>query len=130
MKQILSFLSLVLVALTFVSCNSNSPEAVVQEYVADLQTGKYEEAIDLFYFKKNLTDADKQQYVSMMKDKWGEEIEKKGGITGVEITNVSVAEDGNSANVKYILKYGDGTSKDQDSKLLKVDDKWKMESGK
>lgn len=130
MKKILSFLSLVLVALTFVSCNSNSPEAVVQEYVADLQTGKYEEAIDLFYFKKNLTDADKQQYVSMMKDKWGKEIEKKGGITGVEITNVSVAEDGNSANVKYILKYGDGTSKDQDSKLVKVDDKWKMESGK
>ena len=130
MKQILSFLSLALVALTFVSCNSNSPEAVVQEYVADLQTGKYEEAIDLFYFKKNLTDADKQQYVSMMKDKWGKEIEKKGGITGVEITDVSVAEDGNTANVKYILKYGDGTSKDQDSKLLKVDDKWKMESGK
>ncbi len=130
MKKILSFLSLVLVALTFVSCNSNSPEAVVQEYVADLQTGKYEEAIDLFYFKKNLTDADKQQYVSMMKDKWGKEIEKKGGITGVEITNVSVAEDGNSANVKYILKYGDGTSKDQDSKLLKVDDKWKIDSGK
>lgn len=130
MKKILSFLSLALVALTFVSCNSNSPEAVVQEYVADLQTGKYEEAIDLFYFKKNLTDADKQQYVSMMKEKWGKEIEKKGGITGVEITNVSVAEDGNSANVKYILKYGDGTSKDQDSKLLKVDDKWKMESGK
>ena len=112
MKKILSFLSLVLVALTFVSCNSNSPEAVVQEYVADLQTGKYEEAIDLFYFK------------------WGKEIEKKGGITGVEITNVSVAEDGNSANVKYILKYGDGTSKDQDSKLLKVDEQWKMESGK
>ena len=130
MKKILSFLSLALVALTFVSCNSNSPEAVVQEYVADLQAGKYEEAIALFYFKKNLTDADKQQYVSMMKDKWGKEIEKKGGITGVEITNVSVAEDGNSANVKYILKYGDGTSKDQDSKLLKVDDKWKMESGK
>ena len=130
MKKILSVLSLALVALAFVSCNSNSPEAVVQEYVADLQTGKYEEAIDLFYFKKNLTDADKQQYVSMMKDKWGKEMEKKGGITGVEITDVSVAEDGNTANVKYILKYGDGTSKDQDSKLLKVDDKWKMESGK
>ena len=130
MKKILSIMTLALVALTFVSCNSNSPEAVVQEYVADLQTGKYEEAIDLFYFKKNLTDADKQQYVSMMKDKWGKEIEKKGGITGVEITNVSVAEDGNSANVKYILKYGDGTSKDQDSKLVKVDDKWKIDSGK
>lgn len=130
MKKILSVLSLTLVALAFVSCNQNTPEGVVEKYVACIQAGQYEEAIDLFYFKKNLTDADKQQYVSMMKDKWGKEIEKKGGITGVEITNVSVAEDGNSANVKYILKYGDGTSKDQDSKLLKVDDKWKMESGK
>ena len=130
MKKILSFLSLVLVALTFVSCNSNSPEAVVQEYVADLQAGKYEEAIDLFYFKKNLTDADKQQYVSMMKDKWDKEIEKKGGITGVEITNVSVAEDGNSANVNYTLRYGDGTTKDQHTGLVKVDDKWKMDAGK
>ncbi len=130
MKKILSFLSLVLVALTFVSCNSNSPEAVVQEYVADLQAGKYEEAIDLFYFKKNLTDADKQQYVSMMKDKWGKEIEKKGGITGVDITDVAVAEDGNTATVNYTLRYGDGTTKDQHTGLVKVDDKWKMDAGK
>lgn len=130
MKKILSVLSLALVALAFVSCNSNSPEAVVQEYVADLQAGKYEEAIDLFYFKKELTDSDKQQYVSMMKEKWGKEMEKKGGITGVDITDVAVAEDGNTATVKYVLKYGDGSTKDQDSKLLKVDGKWKMESGK
>lgn len=130
MKKILSVLSLTLVALAFVSCNQNTPEGVVEKYVACIQAGQYEEAIDLFYFKKELTESDKQQYVSMMKDKWGKEMEKKGGITGVEITDVSVAEDGNTANVKYILKYGDGTSKDQDSKLLKVDDKWKMESGK
>ena len=130
MKKILSVLSLALVALAFVSCNSNSPEAVVQEYVADLQAGKYEEAIDLFYFKKELTESDKQQYVSMMKDKWGKEMEKKGGITGVDITDVAVAEDGNTATVKYVLKYGDGSTKDQDSKLFKVDGKWKMESGK
>ena len=130
MKKILSVLSLALVALAFVSCNSNSPEAVVQEYVADLQAGKYEEALDLFYFKKELTDSDKEQYVSMMKDKWGKEMEKKGGITGVDITDVAVAEDGNTATVKYVLKYGDGSTKDQDSKLFKVDGKWKMESGK
>ena len=130
MKKILSVLSLALVALAFVSCNNNSPEAVVQEYVADLQAGKYEEALDLFYFKKELTDSDKQQYVSMMKDKWGKEMEKKGGITGVDITDVAVAEDGNTATVKYVLKYGDGSTKDQDSKLFKVDGKWKMESGK
>ena len=130
MKKILSFLSLVLVALTFVSCNSNSPEAVVQEYVADLQTGKYEEAIDLFYFRKELTDKDKQQYISMMTEKWGKEIDKKGGITGVDITDVAVAEDGNTATVNYTLKYGDGSTKDQNTSLVKVDDKWKIYAGK
>ena len=130
MKQILSFLSLALVALAFVSCNCNSPEAVVQEYVGDLQAGKYEEAIDLFYFKRNLTDADKQQYVSMMKDKWAKEIEKKGGIVGVEITNVEMAEDGNSAKVDYTLKYGDGSADSEKSTVVKVDGKWKLDTGK
>lgn len=130
MKKILSIMSFALVALAFVSCNNNSPEAVVQEYVADLQAGKYEEALDLFYFKKELTDKDKQQYVSLMTEKWGKEIDKKGGISGVEITNVEVAEDGNTATVNYTMKYGDGSTKDENTKLLKVDGKWKMESGK
>ena len=130
MKKILSFLSLVLVALTFVSCNSNSPEAVVQEYVADLQTGKYEEAIDLFDLRKELTDKDKQQYISMRTEKGGKEIGEKGGITGVDITDVAVAEDGNTATVNYTLKYGDGSTKDQNTSLVKVDDKWKIDAGK
>ena len=130
MKKILSIMTLALVALAFVSCSNNSPEAVVQEYVADLQAGKYEEALDLFYFRKELTDKDKQQYISMMTEKWGKEIDKKGGITGVDITDVAVAEDGNTATVNYTLKYGDGSTKDQNTSLVKVDDKWKIDAGK
>ena len=66
----------------------------------------------------------------MMTEKWGKEIDKKGGITGVDITDVAVAEDGNTATVNYTLKYGDGSTKDQNTSLVKVDDKWKMDAGK
>lgn len=130
MKKILSILSLALVALAFVSCSKNSPEAVVEEYVTCLQKGQYEEALDLFYFKKELTDSQKQQYAAMLRDKLGKEIDKKGGITGVEITNVEMAEDGNSADVDYTMKYGDGSAKSEKVKALKVDGTWKLDAGK
>lgn len=130
MKKILSILSIALVALAFVSCNKNTPEGVIEEYVACMQKGQYEEALNLFYFKKALTDNDRQQYASLLRDKVGKEIDKKGGITGVEITKMDVAEDGNTANAEYVLKYGDGSTKDEKAKLLKVDGDWKMDSGK
>ena len=130
MKKVLSILSLALVALAFVSCSKNSPEGVIEQYVADIQAGQYEDAIDLFYFKNTPTDSQKQQYAAMLRDKLGKELDKKGGISGVEITNVDVAEDGNSANVDYTLKYGDGSAKSKKTKVLKVDGKWKMDAGK
>lgn len=130
MKKVLSILSLALVVLTFVSCSKNSPEGVIQQYVADIQAGQYEDAIDLFYFKKPLTDSQKQQYATMLRDKLGKELDKKGGISGVEITNVEMAEDGNSANVDYTLKYVDGSAKSEKAKVLKVDGTWKMDAGK
>ncbi|MDD6016732.1 MAG: DUF4878 domain-containing protein [Prevotellaceae bacterium] len=130
MKKVLSILSLALVVLTFVSCSKNSPEGVIQQYVADIQAGQYEDAIDLFYFKKSLTDSQKQQYATMLRDKLGKELDKKGGISGVEITNVEMAEDGESANVSYTIKYGDGSAKASTDKVVKVDGDWKLETNK
>ncbi len=130
MKKVLSILSLALVVLTFVSCSKNSPEGVIQQYVADIQAGQYEDAIDLFYFKKSPTDSQKQQYAAMLRDKLGKELDKKGGISGVEITNVEMAEDGESANVSYTIKYGDGSAKASTDKVVKVDGDWKLETNK
>ncbi|MBO4214743.1 MAG: DUF4878 domain-containing protein [Bacteroidaceae bacterium] len=130
MKKVLSILSLALVALAFVSCSKDTPEAVVEQYVAALQAGQYEEALDLFHFKKDLTDQEKQQYVSLMREKWSKELDQKGGIEGCEITNVETASDGNSAVVNYVVKYSDGSTKSSDARLLKIDGKWKMDAGK
>lgn len=130
MKKIFSMLSFVLVALAFVSCSKNSPEGVLEEYMACLQAGKYEEAIDLCYFKNGLTDEKKQEYVASMSEKWGKKFERKGGFLGVDITNVEMAEDGESAKVSYTMKYGDGSSEEKTSDLLKIDGTWKLDSGK
>ena len=130
MKKIFSILSLALVALAFVSCSKNSPEGVVQEYVTCMQKGQYEEAIDLFQFKKEPTDEQKQQYASVLRDKVGKEIDKKGGLKGCEVTNVQMSEDGNSAKVDYTMKYGDGSAESKKADVVKVDDVWKLDTGK
>ena len=130
MKKVLSILSLVLVALAFVSCSKNTPEGVVSAYISDIQAGQYEDALDLFYFKNGITDSQKQQYAALMRDKMAKDLDKKGGISSFEITNVQMTEEGNIATVDYTLKYGDGSAKSDKSKVIKVDDKWKIDSGK
>ena len=99
MKKMISFLSLALVALAFVSCSKNSPEGVVTEYFTYVQKGQYEEAVELLYFKKGLSDKDKENLVSMFREKGSKDNDKKGGISEVVIDNVEMAEDGESALV-------------------------------
>lgn len=130
MKKIISILSLALVALAFVSCSSNSPEGVVQAYFGHVQKGQYEEAIDLLYFKKGLSEKDKEQLVNMFREKGTKEYDKKGGISSVVIDNVQMQEDGNAALVNYTIKYGDGSAKSDKNKVVKVDGKWLLDSGK
>lgn len=130
MKKAFSFLSLVLVALAFASCAKNTPEGVVEEYVSCIQKEDYVGATDLFLFKEEPTDSQREEFASLLKDKVGKEIERKKGLDGVEIKNVEMAEDGESAKVSYTMKYGDGSTKDTTSKLVKKDGKWKIDIGK
>lgn len=130
MKKIFCVLSLALVTLAFVSCSSNSPEGVVEEYASCLKDGKYEDLLDICYFKKDLTEEEKSQYAAFLRDKMEPELKKKGGVSGVDITNVEEDEDGKSAKVTYTIKYGDGSVKTSTDKVVCVDGRWKLETGK
>lgn len=130
MKKILSFLCLAFVALAFVSCSKNTPEAVVKEYIVDIQKGQYEDALDLFYFKTAPSADEKEQYVALFRDKVSKDIDQKDGIAGYEITSTEMGEDGLSAKVTYILKYGDGSTDEKTGGLVNVDGKWMLDSGK
>lgn len=130
MKKILFVLSLALIVLAFVSCSSdNSPEGVVKEFISYLQDEKYEKAIDLFYSEKGLTEKDRQGYTEIFK-KWSTQFKEMGGLEGIDITNVDMSEDGESAKVEFLYKYGDGSSKKGSSKVVKVDGKWMIDATK
>ncbi|NLV53701.1 MAG: DUF4878 domain-containing protein [Bacteroidales bacterium] len=130
MKKFVSFLAIALLAITFVSCSKNTPEGVVEQYISNLQAGKYEDAIDLFYFKKGLSEKEKEGYANLLRDKMSKDIDKKKGITGVEITNVEMGDDEKSAKVMYVVKYGDGSAKNEEANVLNIDGKWLIDSSK
>ena len=68
--------------------------------------------------------------VSIMEEKAGKILEKNGGIKSIEIISEEIAEDGNSAVVKFKQIYGDDTEKEDSQKMVKVDGKWLMDVGK
>lgn len=130
MKKIFCVLSLMLVTLAFVSCSKNSPEGVIENYVSCVKSDKYEDLLDICYFKKDLTDEEKAQYAAFLRDKMGPELKKKGGISDLEITKVDMAEDGESAKVSYSLTYGDGSIKATTDKVVCIDGRWKLNTRK
>lgn len=130
MKKFVSMLGALMLVLAFTACSSNSPEGVVKKYYDCVGKGQYEEAIELLHFKKEMTDKDKQQMASLIREKGTKEMDKKGGISSVEINNVEMSEDGETAVVDATVKYGDGSTKSDQNKVVKVDGEWKIESGK
>ena len=131
MKKILSFLSLALVALTFVSCSNNSPEGAVTQYFSYVKDAQYEKAVDMLYFKKGkLADKDKEQLVSLFTDKVAKQYDEKGGISSVTIDKVEMEEDGKAALVSYTINFGDGSTKSDNNKVLNIDGEWLLDSGK
>ena len=130
MKKILFACCMAIMALAFTSCNGNSPVGVVNEYIECLKSGDYKKAVDLMHFNKEMTDADKEQIVSLLSDKIDKSIAEKQGIASYNVDKADLAEDGQSAMVSYTINYGDGTSKSEEGKVVKVGDEWKIDTGK
>lgn len=130
MKKLLSLFFVIVVTICFMSCSNNSPEGVVKEYYAAIEAKDYDKAMECLYFKKELTESQKEQFKNLFIDKAQKQVDKKGGIKSFEISNTDIAEDGKSAIVSVTTTYGDGTSNSQNNKVLKVEDKWLIDSGK
>lgn len=130
MKKIISMLCTLAVVLAFSSCSNNSPEGVVKNYYSYVQKGKYEKVIDLIHFKKEISSEEKQQYTALLGDKLSKELEKKDGISSYEVIDTEISEDGETATVHGIVTYGNGNTQDDKTKLVKVDGKWMIDSGK
>lgn len=129
MRKIISILSVALVAIIFAACSSNSPAGVVERYSKCMQDGKYMEAVELFHFKKEL-DEDQKKYLAAIVERAGEQYKEKGGIASVKVDKVEMDESGESAKVSYTTTFGNGTAKTDTDKVVKIDGKWLLDSGK
>ncbi len=130
MKKI-KLLGLALITLAFAACtSSNTPEGATKDMLTQLQKGNYEKIVDMMHFSKELSKEDKAQMVALFQGKVQPEIEKHEGIASFEIGEVTMAEDGEHANVAYTINYGDGTSKPSKNEVIKVDGKWMNDAGK
>ena len=111
MKKVFYLLSIALMAMAFVACSSskNTPEGVVDAYLKAMQKNDTRKALEMFHFSKELTPEEFDEYVQMVDDKVKKQNEKKGGIESWEIQAPELAEDAQSAVVRYTVKYGDGS---------------------
>jgi hypothetical protein len=131
MKKMFRLMALAIVVMAFAACgNSNSPEGTVEKFLKSYQKGDYAAVVEQMHFTKEMSEQDKAQLVELFAAKDAPEVEKRGGIASYELGEVEMAEDGQSANVKYILHYGDGSQKEDAQKVILVDGKWVLDSGK
>ena len=130
MKKIVRLMAMAIVVLAFAACGSKSPEGAAKSFLKYYQNGDYAAMVDQMHFSKDISDDDKAQFAEMLQGKIAPEIEKKGGIDSFEIGEVEMAEDGQSAKVKYTLHFGNGTDSNDDMKLVLVDGKWMLDAGK
>lgn len=133
MKLMIRLGMMAIALLAMVSCSSSTPSGALEDYMSALKDKNYEKFVDGINISKGSpeeVEEARKGLVSIMEEKAGKILEKNGGIKSIEIISEEIAEDGNSAVVKFKQIYGDDTEKEDSQKMVKVDGKWLMDVGK
>lgn len=135
MKRFL-YLSMMAVAMfVMASCSSaDTPGKALKQYMEAAKDGNYEKFVDGIAFEDGLSNEkikeQKQVWISLLKEKGDKEFEKKGGLKDIEIISEEIAEDGNSAVVKFKQTFGNGEVDEDTQAMVKKDGKWLMDINK
>lgn len=121
---------LALVAIIVMACSSNTPGGAALKYYNDVKNGNYEAYVEGIAFKEEITAEDKEQFVTLMKEKADKEYKKKEGISKVEMLSEEIAEDGQTATVTMKITYGNGETEESDVAMVLKDGAWKMDMKK
>lgn len=121
---------LALVAIIVMACSSNTPGGAALKYYNDVKNGNYEAYVEGIAFKEEITAEDKEQFVTLMKEKADKEYKKKEGISKVEMLSEEMAEDGQTATVTMKIAYGNGETEESDVAMVLKDGAWKMDMKK
>lgn len=128
MKKLKIYSSLLVLTVVFclISCSSGSSpsDAIIKTYDY-VKLNKAKKAVAMYVTKKGekLSEDEIKKMVGFVAMA-NADMETKGGLKNIEITEETIKEDGNSASVKYIINYNNGEIIEQDSRLIKIDNKW------
>lgn len=130
MKSRMFFLALALCASVFVmACGSSGPSGTLKSYIGHMEKGDSESAMKMVSTAKMPAGMkDSKEFKDKMKqvgDEAAKDIKGKGGIKSVNIKDEKI--NGDNADVKFTITYGNGTEeKEETAKLIKENGEWKI----
>ncbi|KWW31329.1 MAG: Uncharacterized protein AUK63_602 [bacterium P3] len=128
MKNIFSILLTAIFAVSLVGCSGGSakvgknatPSEVTTSMWKLIQNGDYAKAVAMTAQGQSLSEEEQMQLAQFAEALYS----SVGGVKAVEILEEKIADDGKSATVKMKLTYGDGSSKNNDQKLIMTENGW------
>ncbi len=107
---------------TSVVGKKNTPSAVVEKSLKDLQNKDYKAAL----MQTEGIDAASEEDIVALAELAKALYESNGGLTDYEILGEEIAEDGQSATVKTKYTFGNGEVKEDTEFLILTENGWKM----
>ena len=131
MKRKLSTIGLLLLAFAIlsvmVSCGGgkSTPARATLAFTDNVENGNIDAAISMLQGVKEATPEEIDKLRAGLSES-SKEMKENGGIKDKEILKETLSEDGTTATVQMRVTYGDGSTDDSDTKLVKTDDGWKI----
>ena len=127
LQFLLALAVICMVAFTACSSSSDSSKGVVKAYLDNIIAGKFEKAIDAFYFEEEISQAEMKALAEKLEGGYSEE----GGLKRYEIVSEEIikAEDDGVDKAKVVVKlfYKDGKEEEQTMTTVKHDGEWKVD---
>ena len=129
MRTLVYTLTCILLLLSFQSCSKNTPQKAAFDYTEYLKDGDYKSFVDHIYFEQSEdNEAQKEEYLALIEDKYKEEINKHKGIEKYKIIEEDIKED--RADIVILCFYKDGETEEFYYNLVKRENKWLMDFNK
>ncbi|MCL2289897.1 MAG: DUF4878 domain-containing protein [Bacteroidetes bacterium] len=135
MKKLQLFLVAICVVAfaAFAACSSSgsssdSSKGVVKEYLDYIKAGKFDKAVNLFYFKEETSQAELKGLAAKLEEGYGQ----NGGLVKYEIISEEIKkaeEEGGIDKAKVVVKlyYKDGKEEEETITTIKHNGKWKID---
>ena len=132
MKNLVRIFLVGIIAVTAVNCGGSagtSPADIEKAIYSQFQKGNYEAGMKIYFENSTAEKTEEQdEIIKAFAEKQKESFDAKDGIKKFEITE-NIDESGESATVVTKITFGDGSEKEETTKYVKVDGKWKISVG-